>query len=75
MASLITHGLHVDITDAGEKMAISLIKRGADVNSLDVEDTSPLQLAALYGREKLVETLLEHDTNPLLTSLMGHSAF
>jgi hypothetical protein len=49
MASLIIYGRHVDITNAGERMAISLIKRGADVNSLDVEDTSLLQLAALYG--------------------------
>ncbi|ORY13427.1 hypothetical protein BCR34DRAFT_599956 [Clohesyomyces aquaticus] len=73
-ACLIIHCLALDILDVGEKITIMLIKQNADVNSVDVEDTTPLQLAALYGREELVRGLLKHIANPWVKGLMRHSA-
>jgi hypothetical protein len=74
MSALIIHCLYMDIANAGEEIAIMLIGKGVDVNSLQVKDTTPLQLAALFGRKKLVQTLLEHGANPFLKACMGFTA-
>ena len=74
MSALIVHCLYIDTSDAGEEIAIMLIRKGVDVHSLQVNDTTPLQLAALFGKRELVQTLLEHGANPFLKACMGFTA-
>ena len=40
--------------------SIPLIKKGVDINSRSKEQTTPLHLAAYYGKEKIVDTLIEN---------------
>ena len=67
-------GFDLSITDDSEKVAIMLIAAGVDVNSLDFAEATPLQLAALYGREQLVRKLLERGANAFLQGLLGFTA-
>ena len=74
VSALIIHLFKLDITDDSEKVAIMLLDARVDVNSIYVHETSPLQLAALYGREKMVQKLLDCDANPFLKGLLGFNA-
>ena len=59
-------GLQIDITDEGEELAIYLIQAGVDPDSFEMGRQTPLQFAALYGRTRLAQLLLEMGADPFL---------
>jgi hypothetical protein len=65
----------MDITEAGEEVALDLLDAGADVESVEYHEASPLQLAALYGRHRLVQSLIDHGANPFVKGCPGLTAF
>ena len=71
VSALIIRNFYLGISDVGEEVAIMLIDAGVEVNSLLVHETAPLQMAVLYGRERLVRKLLDHNANPFVQGLLG----
>jgi ankyrin repeat protein len=71
---LVSAAPRIDISDCAEQIALLLVDRGVDVHSQEIGDASPLQMAALFGRRRLVEKLLAKNANPFLRSLMGLNA-
>ena len=70
-------GIRIDLAydndDAAEEVAIRLIEGGIDPNSQGIPEMTPLQLAVLYGRERIVEKLLEYNANPFIDRDLGLS--
>jgi ankyrin repeat protein len=65
----------MDVMDEEAAVAEILINHGADPNSVKFHyGATPLQLAALYGRESLVSALLEKGANPFLERELGYTA-
>lgn len=72
---ILSNALDMDITDDEERIALLLIRKGIRVNAKDCKMETPLQLAALYGRRKIVKKLLEKDsTNPFIDRTLGWTA-
>lgn len=75
-AILLQAGPDVDITDDEESSCLLLIKHGIDVNSEYNRHTmsSPLQLAVIYKRLKIVKALLKTNANPFVKGEIGWTA-
>lgn len=71
VAAFIIRFVKLDISDDEAKVAEMLVDAGVDVNSEGVEETTPLQLATLFGREEVVTRLIRRGANPFLTGLLG----
>jgi ankyrin repeat protein len=56
------------------KLVQVLAAHGADVNAAQHSGWTPLHQAAAHGFERLVDFLLEHDSNPALKSEDGRTA-
>jgi ankyrin repeat protein len=65
----------MDLTDEEAAVAKTLIDHSIDTNSVKFSGATPIQLAALYGRETLVSALLEKGANPFLEREIGYTAY
>ncbi|KJZ70766.1 hypothetical protein HIM_09850 [Hirsutella minnesotensis 3608] len=58
-----------------DKMIQFLHSKGGDLNNADSRGQTPLMMAALWGRLKAVDYLLDHGANPCAMDLKGYSAY
>lgn len=56
--------LNYEIYKGHEKKAISLVENGADINRITANGLTPLMEACSHNQKKLVEKLLEKDSDP-----------
>ncbi len=64
--------LHMAARDGNMKLAVLLINRGADLDTVDGEHhASPLGWAAFFGRSQIVEILIDAGSHPLLPNMHG----
>ncbi|KAK8121277.1 ankyrin [Apiospora kogelbergensis] len=70
---ILTAKAAMDITDQEEKVALKLIEHGIKHNAVGTQQETPLQMAALYGREAIVRSLLEKGANPWLDWNLGYT--
>lgn len=57
--------LHMTALHGRFTRAITLIEKGADVDAVDKTGNTALHIAARYGHELLIDTLLSNRANPL----------
>jgi len=69
--------IYPEITISQESIEIAklLVLNGADINSMQRGEATPLQLAVIYGCKELVEFFLKHNANPFLTHTLGYTAY
>ncbi|MBC6415641.1 MAG: ankyrin repeat domain-containing protein [Bdellovibrionales bacterium] len=53
---------------------LDLIKKGADVNSTDKDEATPLHYASLYGNKEVVVALIENGANLDAKNKKGETA-
>lgn len=64
--------LHMAARDGNVRLAVLLINRGADLDTVDGEHhASPLGWAAFFGRAQIVEILIDAGANPMQPNLHG----
>jgi len=64
--------LHMAARDGNLRLALLLINRGADVDTVDGEHrASSLGWAAFFGRAEMVEILIDAGANPLQPNVHG----
>ena len=73
-ALVLSNAVEMDITKEEEEIALMLIEKGIDVNGMEHASETPLQLAVIYGRLKIVEELLQRGANPFIDRTMGWTA-
>ena len=66
--------LHILVGHSGSMYMQYLLQHKADPNIRDAKGNTPLMLAALAGREDLVDLLLTFKANPNLANTSGQSA-
>jgi ankyrin repeat protein len=64
----------LDITDEAGEIVMKLLDAKADVNSESMPEATALQLAAIYGRQSIVEALLDKNANPFLVRRLGYTS-
>lgn len=64
--------LHMAARDGNIRLALLLINRGADIDTIDGEHhASPLGWAAFFGRVEMVEILIDAGANPTQPNIHG----
>ncbi len=67
--------LHQSAIDGNLECAKTLLRNGADVNSVDCEQWTPLHAAAMSGHAALVQFLLNAGASPSLKNEEGETAY
>lgn len=67
--------LHQSAIDGNLDCAKTLVRNGADVNSVDCEQWTPLHAASMTGHTSLVQFLLNAGANPSLKNEEGDTAY
>jgi len=73
-ALALSNAVEMDITKEEEEIALMLIEKGIDVNGMEHAAETPLQLAVIYGRLRVVEELLRRAANPFIDRTLGWTA-
>ncbi len=64
--------LHMAARDGNLRLALLLINRGADIDTIDGEHrASPLGWAAFFGRTEMVEILIDAGADPMQPNIHG----
>lgn len=66
--------LHISVIKKDIKTCKLLIKHGAEIDILDVNDDTPLMYAASIQSEEMIRFLLLHRANPMLKNKFGKKA-